>query len=146
MANYGLVGKNSGYLTQAATTLSTVAGAVYSGKYVNLPLNNPTSWNITSVCCTVTSTATAGNRVICLAIVDPNGKVVVSSTTGTQPASQIDHHTYGQAIGFYQQSTQVYGAPLPVYCVIPANCSIQIADRAAIDAADTVAIQLSYLV
>lgn len=146
MANFGPVGLNPGYLTQAATTISTTAGAVYTGKYVNLALNNPTPWNIVNLCCTVLTTATAGNRVICIAIVDSNGKVVVSSTTGTQAASLTAFHNYGQGVTFYQQSTQVYGAPLSVNTMIPANCTIQIADRAAIDAADTISLSLIYTV
>lgn len=146
MANYAAVQGSPGYITQAATAITTSAGAVYTGKYVNLVLNNQTPWNITNLCATVTTTATAGNRVICLAIVDSNGKVVVSATTGTQAASLIAFHNYGQATTFYQQSTQVYGAPFPVNCIIPPNCTIQIADRAAVDAADTIAIQLSFLV
>lgn len=98
------------------------------------------TWNVHSVSVLFVTTATVGNRVLTVELIDPNGKVCGAWPIVSAQAASLTHQvTFSEAYGtgFSTGTTpnvkQVTG--LPKDFIVPPLWTLRVRDSAAIDAA-----------
>ena len=95
------------------------------------------SWYLNFVYVTLVSTATVGNRLITLEVIDESSNVIISISAGTTQAASLTRK-YGFLQGQYREVSFVNDelqVPLPMSLYIPAGYTLRVYDSAAVDAA-----------
>lgn len=123
----------------AATKLGAAAG-------VAIPLNNSGWAVLISVFAKFVATATGGNRIVMLQLLDKAGNIIWQISQGTAITSgQTALLGYGGGVAaqaFTAPILQV--APLPAECSIPPMATMQFLDGNNVDVNDTVAPNVVY--
>lgn len=126
-------------LVQSATALGVAAG-------VNVPLNNSAFAVLPAISIVLVASATVGNRVPVVRLLDASGNILASTVATTAI-------TAGQTVRLMVMAGATFSAiatplqqnlPWPVEMPVPPLSSLQIFDNANVDVADTVAVVASF--
>jgi len=137
---YHLVSDSDGYLrinakgwTPAVQADETVDD---SDKTFTVPAS--TEWEILSIWVELTSTATVGNRQLCIAIRDDSDDVILQVRAGAvQAASLTRYYTFAPGVTELTafRDTDYLSTAFPAGLVLPAGYDVRIYDKTAVDAA-----------
>ena len=120
---------------------ATVALGAAAG--VNFPLDS-SSQNLLTVSIVYTASATVGNRVVTVRVLDAKSNVLWSAAFGTAvTAGQTPRLMMGAGSPTSSVTTPLQQTfPLPVEFSLPASSSLQVLDSANIDTTDTVQVNV----
>lgn len=125
------------------TTFSAVALGAAAGQ--NYAVNSPSGSAILSTVAVVyVASATVGNRIPVLRVLNPEGLILWSAVFGTAvTAGQTTRLLAGAGTPAVVNSTPLQQTfPLPVELGLETGCTIQVLDAANIDTADTVQVNM----